>query len=99
MIRKQRDYPRQLQIGENVWDIRFCRRCPDEPPETLGLCDPSETTLWIRMKQVPEERFKTFAHEVCHAVCFEFGIKENHAIIHKLEEPILRFFLDNGWVL
>lgn len=99
MIRRQRDYPRQLQIGENIWDIVFCRKIPEECPSTLGLCDPSELKIYIKMGQTPAERFKTLAHEVCHAVCSEFGIKENHAVIHKLEEPILRFLIDNGIVL
>jgi hypothetical protein len=99
MIRKPKDYPRQLVIGENIWDLRFCRKIPEEPSTTLGLCDPSEHVIWIRMGQTPEERFKTLAHELCHALAFEWGLKENHAIIHALEEPILRFFLDNGWVI
>ncbi len=96
MICLQRDYPRQLHIGENIWDIRFCRIIPGHGPNTLGLCDPSELIIYIKMGQTPRERFKTFAHEICHAVCFEFNIKENHAIIHKLEEPIVRLLMDNG---
>lgn len=98
MIRRMRDYPRQLQIGENMWDIVFCRRVPNEGDNTLGLCDPSETKIYIKMGQTPEERFKTLAHEVCHAICYEFSIKENHAVIHRLEEPILRLLIDNGIV-
>lgn len=99
MIRLMSSYPKQLTIGENVWDVVFCRRIPDEPSNIVGLTDPSEFTIYIKMGQTPEDRFKTFAHEVCHAVCFEYGIKENHSIIYGLEEPILRFFIDNGLVL
>ncbi len=98
MIRRQRDYPRQLQIGDNIWDVVFCREIKDEPASTLGLMDPSDCTIYIRMGQTPEERFKTFAHEICHAVCYEFKIEENHRVIHNLEEPILRFLIDNGLV-
>lgn len=99
MIRRAKDYPRSLVIGENEWSLRFCRQIPGETEHTLGLCDPGEHIIWIRMKQTPEERFKTLAHELCHALAYEWGLKEDHATIHKLEEPILRFFLDNGWVI
>ncbi len=96
MIRRQRDYPRQLQIKDNIWDVRFCRKIPGEPPDILGLCDPSELTIYIKMGQTPAERFKTFAHEVAHSITYEYGIKEDHRVIHQLEEPILRLLVDNG---
>jgi len=32
-------------------------------------------------------------------VTFEYDIAENHAVIYELEEPIVRFLLDNGLVL
>lgn len=99
MIRRQRDYPRQLQIGENLWDVVFCRRIPGEPETTLGLCDPSEARIYIRMGQSPEERMKTLIHELAHAVAFEWNVREDHAVIHKLEEPLLRLLIDNGVVL
>lgn len=99
MIRKMRDFPRCLQIRDNLWEVRFVRRCPNEPEDTLGLCDPGEQVLYIRLRQTPMERMKTFIHELAHALAYEWGIKENHDIIHKLEEPLLRLFLDNGVTL
>jgi hypothetical protein len=99
MIRHQRSYPKQLQIGENHWDIIFCRLIPGEGQNILGLTDPSEHKIYIKMGQTPEERFKTLIHEIGHALCFEYKIKENHKTIHQIEEPILRLLLDNGIVL
>ena len=99
MIRLKRDFPRQIIIKDNIWQIRFCRNIPREPTTTVGLCDPNEQVIWIRDGQKPEERFKTAIHEICHAVCYEYGIKECHSTIYKLEGPILALLLDNGVVL
>lgn len=96
MISRIRDYPKHLHIGENIWEVRFCRRIPDEPESTLGICDPSEYAIYIRLNQTAKERFKTLVHEICHAMCYEYNIKENHDVIHKLEEPIARLLADNG---
>ena len=99
MIRRQKDYPKHLEIGENLWEIKFCRVVPGMSESIVGGCETSEHVIYIKMGQTPVERFKTFAHEICHAVCYEYDIPENHAIIHELEEPIVRFLLDNGLVL
>jgi hypothetical protein len=93
---KMKDYLREVQIGDSIWEIRFCKKIPDEPATTIGLCDPSEHTIYIKLGQSPQQRFKTFIHELCHAVCYEYGIPECHKVIYALEEPIYRLFADNG---
>lgn len=85
---KLKDIPRSLLIGENFWAIRFVHQCPGEPESTLGVCDPAEHVVYIRMGQSPKERLKTLIHEFCHVICYEFDIPENHSVIHSLEEPI-----------
>jgi len=64
MMRKQRDFPRQLNIGDSIWEVRFCRKIPDYSQSILGLCDPETHIIWVVQKQSAEERFKTFIHEV-----------------------------------
>ena len=96
MFSKLKDYLREVQIGDSIWEIKFVRKIPKEPETTIGLCDPSEHVIYIRLGQSPEQRFKTFIHELCHAVCYEYAIPECHKVIYALEEPILRLFSDNG---
>ena len=93
---RQKDCPKQLLIGDDIWTIRFCRRVPGEAEKVLGLCSPDDLTIWLKMGQSSEERLRTLIHEVCHAVCFSYGIKECHRTIYRLEMPILRLFRDNG---
>lgn len=99
MIRRQRDYPKTLIIGENSWDIIFVRKIPGEDESTLGLCNATECTIYIKMGQSPEERFKSLIHELMHAIAYTYNIKQDHNVIWKLETPILKLLLDNGIVL
>ena len=95
MIRRIRDYPRELQVGESIYSIRFVRRIPDEPKDTVGLCDDGDKMIWIRLGQTPRERWKTLTHEIAHALEAEYQIKIPHKLIYRLEEPIARLLEDN----
>jgi hypothetical protein len=99
MILLRKNFPKTLVIGESVWEIKFARVIPGEKPDTLGLCDPSTSTIWIRTGQTPKERFKCLCHELAHSLCHEYKIGENHETIYKIEEPLYRLFVDNGLVL
>lgn len=94
-MRRQRDFPKFLDVGDNRWRVRFCQRVPDHPPNILGLCDPATHTIWILQKQTPKERFKTFVHELIHALEYEFDFNMPHKSIYDLEEPLTQFWEDN----
>ena len=89
------DYPKCIVVNDNVWDVRFVRRIPGEDPFTSGLCDPSEQTIYIKMGQSPEERLKTFLHELLHIFEAEYKIDIPHRLVHRLEDPFARFLIDN----
>lgn len=95
-----KDYPREIMIRDSLWAIRFVRK----PPGTTdrywndGLCDPSANTIYIRLGLDEHERFKTFVHEILHALEHEYELELPHHIVHALEEPILRILLDNGLI-
>lgn len=90
---RMKDCPREIQIGENTWDVKFVRRFQDK--FTTGLCDPSETTIYIRMGQTDDERLKTLLHEILHAIEYEYQLEIPHRLIHRLEDPLARFLVDN----
>lgn len=99
MIRLIKDFPKQILIRDNIWSIKFVRSIKDQPKDTVGECDPGEHVIRIKLGQSREERFKTLIHELAHAICFEYEIKENHSTIHAIEEPILKLLIDNGIIL
>lgn len=94
MIRLK-DFPREVEVGDDVWAVRFVRRVPGHPDHILGLCDPSEHTLFIRLGQSPADRFETFLHEVLHAIEESYGFRIPHRLIYRLERPIARLLFDN----
>jgi hypothetical protein len=96
---RQKDYPRQLLIGESIWTVRFVRRIEHEQPDakkvTVGLCCAESQTVYIRQGIRPALRLETFIHEVTHAMEFEYGFKLNHDDIHLLDEPWAKFLIQN----
>ncbi len=88
-----KDYPRQIQVGENIWDIRFVQKLEDG--HTSGLCDPSENTIYVMLKQTPEERLKTVLHEILHAIEHEYQICIPHKLVYALEGPLAQLIIDN----
>jgi|SRR3954469_6839006 len=93
---KIRDYPKDFQIGDSIWNLRFVRSLGQtETTITWGLCDPSEQTIYVRLGQTPTERLKTTLHEILHAIEEEYGLTLPHRLIHQLEDPLARFLIDN----
>lgn len=93
MIRRQADFPKELFLGENNWQIRFVRSL--DGIKTLGLCDPADHIIYILQGQSPKERFKTFVHELLHALEYEYSFEMPHKSIYDLEEPLTRLWEDN----
>jgi len=92
---KTREYPDSVIIKDEIWSIRFCRSVPDEEPSTVGLCDPSEKTLWIKLGQGRYETFRTFIHEVTHAIEDEYDFTLRHEHVEKIELGFAAFIVIN----
>ena len=91
---KRSQYPKKLLIGDEIYHVRFVRRFKD--PHTLGECDPSEKEIRIKQGMSQKETFKTFLHELMHAIFeFEGGVTIPHALIGRLEEPLYNFIISN----
>lgn len=91
----QRDIPRELLIGENVWTIRFVRSV-DGNSNTLGHCDPSNYEILIKQGQSYESRADSLIHECLHALGYEFGFYEmKHGLVYKISEAVTKLFMDN----
>jgi hypothetical protein len=90
---KRRDYPKELHIGDAIYKVKFVRKLEKG---TVGLCDPSEYEIKILCGQSPEETFKTFIHEVLHALLeFENDMEIKHKMIYDLEKPLYQLLRDN----
>lgn len=88
-----RDYPKEITLNQETYKVRFVRQFEDK--KQLGICDPSEREIVIRMGLGKKETFKTFIHEVLHLLEFEGPVTLHHKTIYKLEEAIFSLLIEN----
>ena len=88
-------YPRHLIIGDSEWTVKFCRIILGDE-RLLGLCDPGDNSLKIRMKQDKMQTLLTFIHEVLHALENEYDFHLGEEKVLKLEKAIADFILVNS---
>ena len=95
MFPGMRDYPKFLKVRGEDWEIKFFKSRVDdwdkekekeELEDTLGLCDATNKIIYIKMGQSREDIFKTFVHELLHAVEEEYCITIPHRIVYKMED-------------
>ncbi len=92
---KPSQYPSEVHVGHETYKIRFVKRIPKQPLSVVGLADSEAKTIWIKANQSKQQLFRTYVHEICHALEFEYEIKIEHKEIYKFEEAIVQFLLSN----
>lgn len=92
---KLKNYPKEFEINGEIWKTKFVRCVPGYDKSVLGLCCPSEHTIYIRLGQKPKERLVTWVHEKLHALSYSYDFELNHPVIEKLEMPLAELIWDN----
>lgn len=87
-----RYYPRTLLIKNEVWEIKFVRKMENN---MVGLCDPGDKIIYIKMGQSRCDLFKTFIHEWMHALEEEYCIEVPHKVIYSFEDAIVESLIEN----
>lgn len=93
-----RSYPKQILIGDHLWEIRFRKCLRDligEDGHFHGWTDEEHSIIWIRSGMTPFETFVTFLHEVVHCWESEGDFDIDHDSIHAMETWMARFLIDN----
>ena len=91
-----KDYPKTLKIKDALWEVKFVSEIEKGGKyETLGLCDPYDQIIYIRLRQTRKERFMTFLHELVHAMDHEYKIGIPHDMVVKLERPLAELWIAN----
>lgn len=88
-------YPKNLHIGTELYTIKLVKKF--DQPDVLGECDDTKKEIRILASLGSVEMFKTFLHELCHAVDFEYNLKLKHKQVYKLEEALLKLLVENFW--
>ena len=91
-------YPKTLKINDEIWDVKFKRRLTQK--DDVGLCCPSDMSLYIKLGNDRNELLKIFIHEILHAIenSYDFEIVNRHDegdLVYKLEAAIYQVLIDN----
>ena len=91
---KKTSYAKEWLVGGNPWRLKFVRLI-DGDENTVGLCCPDTKEILLKQKQDYMQTFKTFIHEVVHAVEFEGEFELDHEHVEKMEEGLATFLVNN----
>lgn len=96
-MHRQKDFPRQIVIGESLWTVHWKRDIPGARPGriVMGMTYGDDKEIHIRMRLSAKERLATFVHELLHALEYEYGIAVPHEVIYKIDAPLARLIIDN----
>ncbi len=78
-------------VYEIVWVDSF------KESTTLGECRPAQRQIALKSGQSERSTFKTFIHELSHAMCIERGIEISHNAIYDLENAVFYLLFHNDW--
>jgi hypothetical protein len=92
---KLTQYPKTIEVRDEVYQVRIVGHIPGEEKGTFGLCDPAERIIWLRKGQSRKGLMRTFIHELLHAIESEYNVKLKHKRINILEGAIVDFLVDN----
>ena len=87
--------PKDIIIGDTVWDIVKTKKLIVEGYECDGWADVANSKIFIRSNLSHESTLSTFIHEVLHGLDSEYDLELEHKLIYKLETAIARLLLDN----
>jgi hypothetical protein len=85
-------YPKKLHVRQEIYRVIFTSRLDKD---TLGITDSGDRTIRIKLGMSRRQTFRTFIHEVLHALEFEFGIKIKHKSVYKYSKAIHHLLVDN----
>ncbi len=88
-------YPKFLNVKDERYQVLMVDKIPGEAATLSGLCDGDVKKIWIRKNQSPAGLFRTYVHEVLHALEFEWHIRIRHETIYQLEIAIAALMEDN----
>lgn len=88
-------YPKFINVNDERYEIRMVKRIPGEKRADCGLCDDGRKIIWIRKTQSPMGLFRTFLHEILHAIECEHSIRIKHEQVYALELAFSALIVDN----
>jgi hypothetical protein len=91
----EKDYPSEIHVGEETYQIRFVSKLPGGRKRDIALCNPQTRTIHVKRGLTKSQLLRTVVHEILHALEFEYDIEIPHKLIYQLEKAIVDTLLMN----
>ena len=89
--------PKKVRITSKVsYEIVYIEEFEDKT--TVGECRGEKNQIVLKIGQSKTDMFKTFLHEILHAIEYEYNVSLPHVAIYKMEDAIERILVLNKWV-
>ena len=100
------EIPHRIRLKPKVsYEIVYVDRFDD--PCQMGECrrtigknsyEGSVRQIVLRSDLSKRAMLETLIHELLHAIEYEYNLPIPHALIHRLEKPLLKCLILNGWI-
>jgi hypothetical protein len=90
--------PSKVKIKRGVYYSVVWQEVIRDDVSCLGLCDPNERIIYLKLKMSNTDIAKTMIHEICHALTFECNFDLPHKTVYALEESIFKLLKLNRWL-
>lgn len=90
--------PAKIKIRGRVFYQVVWSEVIKDNPDTMGLAEPNERTIYLKLGMSESETMKTLLHELIHAIEFEWDQPIPHKITYTLEEGIWKILKLNKWI-
>ena len=84
-----KQYKKEWHVGEETYTLKFVSRIPGCKAKDVGLCDPESRIMYVKKGLSKAMLYRTVAHELLHAIEFEYEIEIPHKLVYQLEKAIV----------
>lgn len=84
--------------GKTIWYKVVWQEVIRDDQSCMGICDPNERIIYLKMGMSKTDTIKTFMHEIFHAIEFEWDQPIPHKITDILEEGAFKLLKLNKWL-
>lgn len=95
---KKKHYPDKVKVRRKHYKLHLSPVIEDDKGQDMalyGYCVPEDRCIIINTSYNEAEMFKTFWHEVLHAIEAEYKLKMPHKLVYALEGALAKFIKDN----
>lgn len=95
---RKKSYPSSIKVRNRRYRVVLSPIIAEnglDDTNLRGWCDPQEKIILLRNTLSEKELFETFVHELLHAIEFEWKTEIPHALVYKLEGPLVQVLKTN----